>query len=405
MALATINPDPATVHLEAIHPHGDTITLRFRTYRPVVDCPDCYQPTDCVHSWYQRILADLPWHGLTVHLELHTRRWRCHNPTCPREIFTERLPELVAPSARRTNRLATVVDAIAMSLGGEAGARLLDLLGVDLSPDTLLNRLRFEAPVASESLRVLGIDDWSWRRGQRFGTILVDLEHHRVVDLLPDREAATIAAWLQRHPELEVIARDRGDAMIEAATTGAPQARQVADRWHLLHNLIDPLEEWLLHHWAALRQAAEALRPVTDAADEPLPTEAPGPLTQDRPRTGRQRAEEVRQARHARIVVQYEAIRRLHTAGADVADIARTVGVSRRTVYRYRQLEHPPERKQPRPRRTRLTAFIPTLLKRWTEGCHNGMQLWRELRDVGCTASATTVSRFVAQLRRDEATG
>ena len=207
MARVTINPDPATVHLEPIHPHRDTITLTFRTHRPAVDCSLCHHQTDCVHSWYQRTLAALPWYGLTVHLALHTRRWRCHNPTCPREIFPERLPELVAPSARRTNRLAAIVDAIALALGGEAGARLLDMLGVELSPDTLLNLLRIETPMASEPLRALGIDDWSWRRGHRFGTILVDLEHHHVVDLLPDREPATIVAWLQRHPELDHIAQ------------------------------------------------------------------------------------------------------------------------------------------------------------------------------------------------------
>jgi transposase len=361
-------------------------------------------------------VADLPWQGLPVRLALRTRRWVCPDAACARRIFTERLPGVVAPSARRTMRLQVVVEAIALALGGEGGARILAALGVVLSPDTLLNMTRMASRPVAPSPRVVGIDDWSWRRGRRFGTLLVDLERHAVIDLLPDRAVDSVVRWLERQPQVMVIARDRGGVYAEAATKGAPQATQVADRWHLLHNLAEVLEEFLLHYRTALRDAArqgDAAQQAPAAPDAPSTVEgaaasaasAPGPLTPTRPRLGQQRAEQASRQRHARLVEQYQAIRRLHAAGADVADIARRVGVSRRTVYRYRDLPAPPD--PPRPRRSRrlLTPYEPYLLQRWQAGCHNGMRLYREIRGQGYAFGASNVMRFVAQLRRDEAAG
>jgi hypothetical protein len=275
----------------------------------------------------------LPWQGLAVRLDLHVRRWFCANPACPRQIFAERLPTVVAPYARRTARLASVVEALALALGGEGGARLLATLGTPLSADTLLTAIRRAARPEPPAPRVIGLDDWSWRRGHRFGTIIVDLERRAVGEEVPDRAA------LQRHPQITTIARDRAGVYAEAATKGAPQATQVADRWHLLHNLAEVLEEFLLHQRAARGAGA----PEAEAADANPPGD-PGPLTPNRPRRGQERTEEVRRQRHARLVEQYEAIRRLHAAGADVADIARRVGTGRRTVYRYRHLPEPPPR-------------------------------------------------------------
>jgi len=331
----------------------------------------------------------------------------CVDPTCVRQIFAERLPTVVAPHARRTARLATMVEALALALGGEAGARLLATLGTPLSADTLLTAIRRAARPDPPAPRVIGIDDWSWRRGHRFGTIIVDLERHAVVDLLPDRTVDSAVAWLQQHPQITTIARDRAGVYAEAATKGAAQATQVTDRWHLLHNLAEVLEEFLLHQRPALREAAQgAATPVTEAAEAIAPS-VPGPLTPNRPRHGQERLEEASRQRHARLVEQYEAIRRLHAAGADVADIARRMGVSRRTVYRYRNLAEPPAQKRPhRPPRQRVLApYEPYLLRRWGEGCHNGMRLYREIRDQGYAYGASNVMRFVAQLRRDAAAG
>jgi transposase len=393
-----LNPDPASLHLEAIHPERDTITIVLRTCRPTVVCPECGELTRRVHSWYQRTLADLPWQGLAVHFRLWTRRWHCTNLACSRRIFTERLPDVVAPSARRTLRLTAVVEAIAFALGGEAGARLLQTLGLPRSPDTLLTTIRATPVEVAAPPRVIGIDDWAWRRGHRYGTLIVDLERHAVVELLPDRDAKTAIAWLRDHPTIEVIARDRGDAYIEAATSGAPQAIQVADRWHLLKNLGDSVEEFLVHKRAVLRAAAH---PETTHRSSVLPDEAAigaaGPLTPHRPRQRQQQREAVSRQRHERLMQQYEAIRRLHLAGASVADIARMVGVSRETVYRYRHVPEPPPLRQPRPRRRVIDPYVPYLLQRWAEGCHNGMQLWREIRAQGFSHGASNVFRFLAE--------
>ncbi len=219
------------------------------------------------------------------------------------------------------------------------------------------------------------------------------------------------------HPEVTTIARDRAGVYAEAAAQGAPQALQVADRWHLLHNLGEVLEEFLLHKRAALRAAAtpstagEGGVTAPDAAEATaaaggMEASAPGSLTPHRPRRNQERLEEASRRRHTRVVEQYAAIRRLHAAGADAADIARRVGTSRRTVYRYRHLPEPPEPKRPHrpPRQRVLTPYEPYLLRRWQEGCHNGMRLYREIRGQGYAYGASNVMRFVAQLRHDEAT-
>ncbi len=400
----TLVPDAAALHLAEIHTEGETVVLVATATGTTACCPVCGQASSHVHSRYRRTVADLPWQGLAARLDLQVRRWRCANPVCARQIFTERLPTVVAPYARRTARLARVVEALALALGGEGGARLLATLGIPLNPDTLLNCIRRAARPAPPTPRVVGIDDWSWRRGHRFGTIIVDLERHAVVDLLPDRAGDSAVAWLKQRPQITTIARDRAGVYAEAAAQGAPQATQVADRWHLLHNLAEVLEEFLLHQRAALREAA---RDAASPAGEAISPHDPGPLTPNRPRLGQERLEEASRWRHERLVEQYEAIRRLHAADADVADIARRVGASRRTVYRYRNLAEPPERKRPhRPRRQRLlTPYEPYLLRRWQEGCHNGMRLYREICGQGYAHGASNVMRFVGQLRRDEAAG
>jgi hypothetical protein len=173
-----------------------------------------------------------------------------------RRIFTERLPDLVAPSARKTHRLTTVLRAIGIALGGQAGARLATCLWLPTSPATLLRLVRATPVPAAPALQVMGVDEWAWRRGHRYGTILVDLMTHRVVDLLPDRSAATVAAWLTGHPTISVVCRDRSDLYADGIRRGAPAAVQVVDRFHLVHNLRQVLEAVLLDHRPALQAAA-----------------------------------------------------------------------------------------------------------------------------------------------------
>jgi transposase len=228
---------PAGLLIDDVVIERDRILIIARCRAVAGECPDCGERSRRVHSCYERRLLDLPSHGRTVQLRVAVRRFRCAMPGCPRRIFAEPLHETVAgKSARRTLRLDAIVHHLGVALGGCPAASLARRLMLPVSKDTLLRVVRRHASRDRSPLHVIGIDDWAWKRGQRYGSIICDLERRRIVDLLPDREPATVEAWLSCHPEVRVISRDRGGGYGQAATRAAPQAVQVADRWHLIEN-------------------------------------------------------------------------------------------------------------------------------------------------------------------------
>jgi len=398
-------PLPPSLHVAALLLAGDGLTILAVSGAANPRCPVCGQPAQRVHSRYWRTLADSPWAGVAVRLRVEAKKLFCDDGTCPRKVFAERLDGVAAVHARRTDRLRRELEAIAFALGGEAGARLAHRLGLPASPDTLLRLIRRAPDDVLPAPTVLGVDDWAIHKGLTYGTILVDLERHRPVDLLPDRASGSLAAWLHAHPGVEVIARDRAGAYAEGSRDGAPEAIQVADRWHLVDNLADALEDFLRPKGTALKAAAAALAPAAGAGGQPRspPDEMyQGKRRHPQPERWRERQAAAAEAGVARRRAKYEQARALHANGATVAAIARTVGIGRRTVYRYLR-QGPPQRKRHtvhgRPRV--IAPYEPYLLQRWTDGCHTATVLWREIRAQGFAHSVSNVQRFVAQLRRE----
>lgn len=390
---ATLLPGPAELRLDHLISASDAITIVVQATRESVPCPDCQQPSSRVHSRYTRTLADLPWQGVSVRLRLHTRRFFCSSLTCARQIFTERLPDTAARYARRTTRLHNALQLLGLRVGGEPGAGLAHALGMPSSGDTLLRRARQFVPAASTTPRVLGVDDWAWKRGHRYGTILVDLERHVVVDLLPDREASSLEHWLQAHPGIEILSRDRSSAYADGASKGAPQAVQVADRWHLLKNLTDAVERVLQGKHSQLRQAAKAVAADAETTVAPAaPAEQIGPLRLSR---AQQQSHDKRERRQAR----YQQVIALQEKGASQAAISRTLHIQRKTVRRWLRAGLFPERAKPK--RTRaLDRYQGYLEARWSEGCHNAAQLWREIQAQGYRGAEGMVRQWAGSLRR-----
>jgi len=388
-------PPIAGLCLEEAQIRDQTVALGLRTTSPSAACPTCRRPSFSVHSQYTRKPTDLPWAGYAVHLFLRVRKFFCRTVNCPQRIFTERLPDFVAPHARKTMRLHDVLTLIAFALGGEAGARLAARLGMAVSPASLISFIRQTAAPTQPTPRVLGVDDWAKRKGARYGTILVDLEAHRVVDLLPDRTAESFSAWLEANPGVEIITRDRAERYATGAKHGAPHALQIADRWHLMHNWAEVVERVLRRHHTRLRQV-QLVKPLPEgqSAIVLLP---PKSVNRRRHYADRRRAQAQRRRRE-----WWTTIRERHAKGVALTDIARELHLNYKTVRKYANATTCPHMKAYPPRPKLVTPYEPYLRARWQEGCRNGKQLFREIQAHGFTGSRVLVSMFVAQLRRDE---
>ena len=379
--------DPGQVHLDAMVLSEPTITLRMSTIQPRARCPQCHQPSTRKHSRYVRTMADLPWLGVTVRVQLHTRRFFCQQPGCPQQIFCERVPTVVAPSARRTRRLTHALCQVGFALGGEAGARLAQTLSMPSSPDTLLREIRRTALPPPAPPRVVGVDDWAKRKGARYGTILIDLERRTPVDLLPDREAGTLHQWLAAHPEIEIVSRDRAPQYAEAARSGAPHAVQVVDRWHVLKNLSDAVQRVLARQRTSIEEATRRMREHQQR--QPDATLALHSLSSSE-------ATEIERHRATRYA-RYCAVKQLQRQGVSQQGIVRTLAMSPNTVRRYVRADTFPERARYR-LGSRLDAYLPFLHARWAQGVRTPAVLWQELRNQGYPGTVRMIERYVVCL-------
>jgi len=360
-----------------------TIILTANPTATSAECPSCGTASQRVHSHYIRSPRDLPISDASVQLRLHVRRFRCLNSHCARATFAERLP-LVRPWAQQTQRRLDRLQPLATALSAQAASRLSEPLGLSSSPDTLLGVLWRLQPPFAQSPKQIGLDDWALRKGQVYGTIIVDLEQRRPIELLPDRSSETVAAWLRAHPSVEVVARDRRTEYARGITHGAPQAVQVADRWHLLANA---------------RDAGELLVRRLHRRLEELPLVREIGVPRRRPQQRSQAELTARQANRDERYAQYQTIRELAASGMSYRAIARQLGVAWLTVERYAKAESLPEFAPRQPLASLLDAYLLHLHQRWDEGCTNAAQLWREIEPQGYRGGYRQVARWAQQQR------
>ncbi|MFG2924260.1 ISL3 family transposase [Streptomyces sp. NPDC048305] len=346
-------------------------------------CPVCGVWSNRVHGSYLRFPADVTSGGRSVVLRLRVRRFTCGNSGCARRTFVEQIPGLTRRYGQRTERLRSSLAAVGLALAGRAGARIARVLGVSVSRSTVLRLVDSLPEPEIPEPRVVGVDEYATRKGRHYGTVLVDIETRRPIDLLPDREASSLAAWLADRPGVEVVCRDRAPFFAEGASTGAPQAVQVADRWHLWHNLSEAAERAVAQHRHCLR----ALLPATpEPAPEEEPSGSPWP-------TGHRFADRTR-ARHASVHALLE-------AGHSLRSVQRQLGMAWHTVKRFADAANPEDlftgQWQNRP--SVLDDYKPYLDDRWNEGATNAWKLWEEIVPLGYKGSYQRVRAYLHKKR------
>jgi transposase len=346
-------------------------------------CPGCQRRSAHLHSRYTRQLADLPLGGLPVILHLQVRRFRCTNDHCPRQTFAEQLPTVAAPYARRTNVLRVALEQVGLLVGARPGHRLGARLGLLGSRDALLRLVRGLCDPQVPPARVLGVDEFAVRRGHVYGTVLVDVEQHRPIDLLDDRSAEQFAAWLEDRPQPEIICRDRGGCYAEGARQGAPAAVQVADRYHLLANLADAVERLAAQH--ARCWDLDPLELTAPPEPAPRPPQPGGGIL----------------ARQQR---RYDQIQALVARGLSLTAIATKLGLNRTTVRKFARASSAAAVTSRRWSSTspRLARFLPHINRRWQEGCTDGARLFAEITAQGYRGSERTLRRYLTSLRRGQ---
>jgi transposase len=384
---------PSIQVLEAENPNGSWIVSAVGSGSG--RCPNCESLSTSRHSRYVRHLQDLPVQGTTVALRLKLSRWRCRNRGCERQTFSDLLPRIARPFARRTRRVSELAHLVGHAAGGRPAERLMARLGLPQSDDTILRQLKRHQTERGEAtaVRVVGIDDWSWRKGSSYGTIVVDLERREVVDVLADRSAEGTAQWFDQHPGVEIVSRDRCGLYAEGTRRGAPEARQVADRFHLLQNLRQTIEQ----------QLSRAPRPSRQAATEDASTDllvaarSAGHGQQSALTEHRQLAREGRCAARKRM---FDRVKVLQVAGNGIRAIVRETGFNWRTVAKWVPLDELPERNVMAPKSTTPSKFQTYLSRRWAEGCTTGRDLLPEIRYLGYTGSLSQLERLLTQWRR-----
>jgi transposase len=394
ISLERLLPHLAGVITEAAEMTGGLLCIRARARADHGVCPRCSRSSSQVHSAYGRRLADAPVGGHWVLVRLAVRRFFCDNPGCPAVTFTEQIDGLTSRRARRTPPLRRMLAGIALALAGRAGSRLAGVLGLAAGRSSLLRLVMVLPDPETGTVTVLGVDDFAFRRGRDYGTVLVDAGTGRPVDLLRDREADTFAEWLKKHPGTEVICRDRAGACADGGRRGAPDAVQVADRWHLYHNLAGHVEKAVARHRGCLDEPAPEPARGEPAGEQPAPD-----LEQAAAAAAAQRAEE--SALAVRTRERYEQVQALRAQGKGIKPIMRQTGLAKETVRRFYRAASADEllAKIRGGRPSLLDEHKPYLHQRWNQGCSNVRQLHAELRGRGYKGGYGTIRDYVQPFR------
>jgi transposase len=352
-------------------------------------CPLCGEESDAVHSRYVRKLNDVPCGGQAVRLHLSVRKFFCQHQQCQRKIFTERLPDFVEPWSQMTLRLIKTLQAIGLASSGSLGARLAARLGIATSWTTILRRILALAPPEAGAVTALGIDDFSFQRGRTFGTILVDLNAHQVIDLLPERTVESAPSWMQSHPEIEYVSRDRGQDYAQAVRDGAPQATAVADRFHVYKNLVEAIEPVVARCYRESRK------------DLPKPSSPKLPSVKEW-RAARDPAhEQQHQSRLAANQERFDSMMEWQKLGIPQDEVARRLGVTVRTVQNWNKHGSCPGSRRRRKRRSLFDPYAAYVLNRWKQGCRKGSVLYREMKGKGYRGTERQVYRFLKTLKQE----
>ena len=344
-------------------------------------CPSCGMRSNRQHGWRRRRVEDFPAQGKAVWVELRVCRWRCLNSDCCRRTFSDQEAEVAPPYARRTFRQAQLLGHMAHAAGGTPAERILRRLGIQVSDDTILRQLLRSTETGARSARAIGIDDWSWRKSQTYGTVIIDLERRTVLEVLGDRDVATCTDWLKRHPEVEVISRDRCGLYAQAARQGAPQAAQVADRFHIVQNLRMAIEEQMYLHG---RAAGRAL--LSDADNISTASH----LLRSRLAHRKSRKE------------IFATIHALRNQGPFCSEIQRRTGFLRRSVAKWLEFEAPPDRRRAALKLTFPWYFEEFLSQSWKAGTRTGSALFQMIKDRGYQGSLVPLQSLLAGWRRAE---
>lgn len=365
MQFDELYPLKGFVLIQIIKTSSGKVLLKATSSSRSAICPYCQTLSEKRHSSYIRKPQALPCSNTPVQLVLSVQRYICQNPTCDHTTFAERIPDTSSFYARKTVHLEALLKVLAFEMSAETVARVCNKLNLQVSPDSVLRTIRKTDVPQNPYVRVLGVDDWAFRKGQNYGTLLVDLEKHKAIDLLSDRTQQTLCTWLLTHPEIEIVSRDRSFEYKAGIDKGAPQALQVVDRWHLLHNLQEKLQEII---------PAQLKRQKTD------------PKKKETPSYQKRRK-------------YFELVHYLDGKGHSQRLIARVLGISRGTVRRYLEMADVPDWKFRKPPPSRLDVYRDYLRLRWDGGCRDVTLLWKELQQKGYTGQRKSVAEYLQRFR------